>query len=418
MEDRVRMQIIGLSTVVFGQGVPFIHAGSEMLRSKSLDRNSYNSGDWFNLLDFSMQENGFARGLPPNNDGDWPVMTGFLADPTLVPAPPEISLSSEMFAELLQIRYSSPLFRLETAAEIQQRLTFLNTGPSQLPGLIVMALDDTLEPDLDPANESIVVLINANDEAQSFSAPAYAGRQMTLHPLQQASIDPLVQTSSFNPATGAFTVPGRTAAVFVEFASVSVSLTSSPNPSMILQPVTLSAVVTSPAGTPTGIVEFYEGASLLGSAPLVGGQADLTIATLSEGTHLLKAKYLGDGIYPPGQSAQHTHVVGKVGTSLFLSSSSDPGSKLFPVTLTATVVPAHPSAGVPNGWVSFYKDGVLVGGGQLNAQGQVTLQLSFAQNGIYNMTAVYASNQVYSGSSGFFLQHIGLWQKLWVPLVR
>lgn len=30
------------------QGIPFFHAGDEMLRSKSLDRDSYNSGDWFN----------------------------------------------------------------------------------------------------------------------------------------------------------------------------------------------------------------------------------------------------------------------------------------------------------------------------------------------------------------------------------
>lgn len=30
------------------QGIPFFHAGDEMFRSKSLDRDSYNSGDWFN----------------------------------------------------------------------------------------------------------------------------------------------------------------------------------------------------------------------------------------------------------------------------------------------------------------------------------------------------------------------------------
>ena len=65
MADRVRMQIVGLSTIVLGQGVPFIHAGSDMLRSKSLDRNSFNSGDWFNTLDLSLQTNNFGVGLPP-----------------------------------------------------------------------------------------------------------------------------------------------------------------------------------------------------------------------------------------------------------------------------------------------------------------------------------------------------------------
>jgi pullulanase len=62
MEDRVRMQNVGLSTVVLGQGVPFLHAGSELLRSKSLDRDSYNSGDWFNKLDFTYYGQQLRRG--------------------------------------------------------------------------------------------------------------------------------------------------------------------------------------------------------------------------------------------------------------------------------------------------------------------------------------------------------------------
>ena len=50
MADRVRMQTLSLGTTALGQGVSFWLAGSEMLRSKSLDRNSYDSGDWFNVL--------------------------------------------------------------------------------------------------------------------------------------------------------------------------------------------------------------------------------------------------------------------------------------------------------------------------------------------------------------------------------
>ncbi len=74
-----------------------------------------------------------------------------------------------MIQELYEIRYSSPLFRLQTAEEVENRLTFYNNGPDQLPGLIVMGLSDAADPDLDPAHEQIVVLINANDEAQTFS---------------------------------------------------------------------------------------------------------------------------------------------------------------------------------------------------------------------------------------------------------
>ena len=56
---------------------------------------------------------------------------------------------------------------------------------------------------------------NANDEPQTFADSAFREQAFVLHPLQVASHDPIVRTASFNPAEGAFTVPGRTAAVFV-----------------------------------------------------------------------------------------------------------------------------------------------------------------------------------------------------------
>ena len=54
--------------VTLSQGVPFFHAGEDLLRSKSLDRNSYNSGDWFNKLDFTSASNNWGVGLPPAGD--------------------------------------------------------------------------------------------------------------------------------------------------------------------------------------------------------------------------------------------------------------------------------------------------------------------------------------------------------------
>ena len=41
----------------------------------------------------------------------------------------------------MRIRESSGLFRMATLAEIQANLSFLNTGASHVPGLIVMQLD-------------------------------------------------------------------------------------------------------------------------------------------------------------------------------------------------------------------------------------------------------------------------------------
>ena len=59
--------------------------------------------------------------------------------------------------------------------------------------------------------------------------------------------------------------------------------------------VTLTAHVSPQyAGTPTGTVSFYDGAALLGSAPLSGGEASLSTTALAAGeTHSLTAAYNG-----------------------------------------------------------------------------------------------------------------------------
>jgi pullulanase-type alpha-1,6-glucosidase len=214
--DRVRMDRLGLDLVALGQGVPFFHAGQDILRSKSFDGNSYNSGDWFNRLDWSYQTNNFGVGLPPDQDSNWDVFTPLLANPALKPGPGLIAGSKAHFEEMLRIRKSSPLFRLRTAAEIQSQVSFLNTGPNQTPGLIVMALSETQAIHRGNPYRRIVVIFNANPIAQTFSAEAFKNASMRLHPVLAGSADALVRTSSFDSAGGSFTVPPRTTAVFVQ----------------------------------------------------------------------------------------------------------------------------------------------------------------------------------------------------------
>jgi hypothetical protein len=216
--DRARAQNLGLDITALAQGVNFFHAGVDMLRSKSLDRDSYNSGDWFNHLDFTYQTNNWGVGLPvaSKNQAEWPFMQPLLANPALGPVPADIAASVIHLQEILQIRASSPLFSLQTAAEIQDRVAFHNTGPGQIPGLIVMSIADPEDADIDSNYQALFVLVNANDEAQSFTIPAAQDQNIGLHAVQVNSADALVQTSSFDPVTGTFMVPGRTTAVFVQ----------------------------------------------------------------------------------------------------------------------------------------------------------------------------------------------------------
>eukprot|EP00898_Chlorokybus_atmophyticus_P001882 jgi/Chlat1/2695/Chrsp180S02860 len=144
LEERVRMNWLATSIIALSQGVPFFHAGDEVLRSKSLDRDSYNSGDWFNKLDFSYEANNFAVGLPPKekNFNSWDRMRKLLSNPDLKPRREHIEATVDNMCEMLAIRMSSPLFRLPTAPAIQARVTFQNSGPAAVPGLIVMSIID------------------------------------------------------------------------------------------------------------------------------------------------------------------------------------------------------------------------------------------------------------------------------------
>ncbi len=216
--DRARAQNVGVDVTLLAQGVPFLHAGVDLLRSKSMDRDSYNSGDWFNKLDFTYQDNNWGVGLPVagKNQDNWYLMQPLLADPALVPSPANIAATATHTREMLAIRDSSDLFRLTTAEEVESRVGFHNTGPNQVPGLIVMSISDTVGDDLDDRADAVWSLINANDEAQAFTVGDLAGAEVVLHRIQANSADPIVRTATFDDATGTFTVPGRTTAVFVQ----------------------------------------------------------------------------------------------------------------------------------------------------------------------------------------------------------
>src|SRR5690606_26291055 len=131
---RVRMHRLGLSIVALSQGVPFFMAGDEILRSKSGDRNSYNSGDWFNRIDWTMKSNNWGVGLPPARDNEevWDVLRPALADPNLTPTPKDIEGTFHHLLEMLVIRKTSGLFRLRTAGEIRKAVSFYNVGPDQV----------------------------------------------------------------------------------------------------------------------------------------------------------------------------------------------------------------------------------------------------------------------------------------------
>ena len=217
-EDRARVQLLALALNAFSQGIAYFHAGGELLRSKSLDRNSYDSGDWFNRIDWTSQGNHFGTGLPPqpDNGADWPLMRPLLADARIAPRPQDIAFVRDAFADLLRIRSGSTLFRMRTAADIRARLSFPNSGPAQNPALMVGHLDGTGYPGA--AFGEVLYLVNVSSRTQALALPEQARKAYVLHPVQAAASaadQRPRREAQYDPRQGRFTVPARTAVVYV-----------------------------------------------------------------------------------------------------------------------------------------------------------------------------------------------------------
>ncbi|MBN8213897.1 MAG: DUF3372 domain-containing protein [Xanthomonadales bacterium] len=216
-EDRARVQLLGASFVAFSQGIAYFHAGMEVLRSKSLDRNSFDSGDWFNRLDWTYTDNGFGAGLPPSNDNgkDWALLRPLLADPSIKPTPADIAWMRDAFNDLLKIRGSSTLFRLRTAKDVEARLSLRNVGPKQNP--LVIAAHLAGEGYAGAGFREVLYVINVAPDAQTLTLPEERGKTYVLHPVQRAAqaTDARPRDARYDPLAGRFAIPPRTAVVFV-----------------------------------------------------------------------------------------------------------------------------------------------------------------------------------------------------------
>ncbi|MGH8032627.1 MAG: alpha-1,6-glucosidase domain-containing protein [Luteimonas sp.] len=216
-EDRARVQILGAAITMFSQGIAYFHAGIDTLRSKSLDRNSYNSGDWFNRLDWSYADNNFGVGLPSQDDNgtNWSIIQPLLANPDLRPTAADIAWTRDAFRDLLKIRANSTLFRLRTADEVAQRLTFYNTGSMQQPTVLVGHLDGR---GYDGAGfKELIYLVNVDTVRHAITIPEQRRKAYALHPVHRDAhaADRRARDARYTGLAGTFTVPPRSAVVFV-----------------------------------------------------------------------------------------------------------------------------------------------------------------------------------------------------------
>ncbi|WP_433571159.1 pullulanase-type alpha-1,6-glucosidase [Streptomyces sp. CA-251247] len=203
--DRARMQVLAMATAALSQGPALSQAGTDLLRSKSLDRNSYDSGDWFNAIHWDCRDgNGFGRGLPPaaDNRPKWPYAKPLLTAPALTVGCPQITGASAAYRDLLTIRTTEKVFGLGTAEQVRSAVSFPLSGKDETPGVITMRAGD------------LVVVFNATPQRRTQRIEALTGAPYALHPVQAAGADAVTKGSSYERSSGTFSVPGRTVAVF------------------------------------------------------------------------------------------------------------------------------------------------------------------------------------------------------------
>jgi hypothetical protein len=174
----------------------------------------------------------------------------------------------------------------------------------------------------------------------------------------------------------------------------SVSLTSTPNPSVHGQKVTFSAKVEPQAGgapAPLGTVAFVEGEATLAVANLKKGTATYSTSALGSGKHAVTAVYSGDSYFASSSSETLAQTVGKASTEVVLTSSLNPAPFGSAATLKANVKAVAPGAGTPAGTVTFREGETVLATVQLSGA-TASYSLKALPPGEHAVTAAYSGD--------------------------
>nr|WP_314426517.1 pullulanase-type alpha-1,6-glucosidase [uncultured Microbacterium sp.] len=302
MADRVRMNTLSLATVTLSQSPSFWHAGTELLRSKSLDRNSYNAGDWFNRIDWTGQESTFGSGLPTaaDNEEKWPIMAPLLADPALKPAAADMAAAEASALDLLRVREEVDLLRLGSAELIQQKVSFPNGGAAAAPGVILMQIDDLVGADADADLDGALVAFNSSPSPVTQTVAGLAGRSFALTPAQANGADAVVRTTTWDAATGTVTIPARSVAVLVDDQVQPIDTTLRASTDVLVKAgrsATVKVQVSAADGSdPVGEVVVRDRGVVVATVPITpehDGRVTVSVPKLGRGLHLLTVSFEG-----------------------------------------------------------------------------------------------------------------------------
>jgi hypothetical protein len=196
-------------------------------------------------------------------------------------------------------------------------------------------------------------------------------------------------------------------------AATTTTVSSSQNPSTLGQSVTFTAAVAGPSGNttvPTGAATFKDGAATLGTGTLnLSGQATYSSSALNAGSHSITAAYNGDANFAGSTSSALTQVVNTAtlaATTTTLASSLNPSPVGQSVTFTAAIAVPSGDTTAPTGSVSFMDGATSLGSGVLNGSAQAAYGTSTLSAGSHSITAVYAGDSNFAGSTSSVLTQV------------
>ncbi|MGC8865940.1 MAG: type I pullulanase [Bacteroidales bacterium] len=132
-EELVAINKLASTIVLTSQGIPFLHNGVEMMRSKKGVENSYNSPDSINQIDWN-----------------WKYL---------------YRSAVEYHRRLIEMRKNHPAFRMRTREEIEKNLHFIDTGKTCV---VAYTLDGAAVAD---TWKRILVVFNGNRHAEQIRIP-------------------------------------------------------------------------------------------------------------------------------------------------------------------------------------------------------------------------------------------------------
>jgi hypothetical protein len=190
--------------------------------------------------------------------------------------------------------------------------------------------------------------------------------------------------------------------------ATTLAVSSSSNPVSFGQTVTFTANVSpvpAGAGTPTGMVTFQDGGTIIGQAPLnSSGVVAVSSPGLAPGSHNVSATYASDTQFA-ASSGSVVQII-QNGTSTAVTSNSNPASFGQTIFFDAAVTATNGAPGIPTGSVTFKEGATVLATVPLNSNGHALFSSAALSIGSHTITADFAGTNGWLASSGQLVQAV------------